>query len=119
MPLRPRSGFTLLELIIALSLGAVILQLLVLMGIVFQNTWSEQFIKIKTNGQFITISERLLKQATTVSTLNQLSLKNVPYAEDLQFTAIAANPKIIKVVLEKKLGKNTYKYQQYLKLGAY
>ena len=119
MSLRVRSGFTLLELIIALSLGAVILQLLVLIGIIFQNTWSEQFLRLKINGQFITISEKLLKQAPNLSSMSELYLKNIPYNEDLQITALAANPKIIKVVLEKKLGKNTYNYQQYLKLGAY
>jgi len=112
-------GLTLLELIIALAISAVVLQLTISMVIVFQKIWDEQFLKNKINHDFMLITERIVKQLPTINDSHKINRANIPYGSDLQITPVAGKPQLIEVILEKKIGQTKYLYHNYFKLGAY
>lgn len=117
---RGHKGLTLLELIIAMAIGVVLVQLIVSIALVFQNTWQEQFTKNKVNANFIVVTERLMNQSAGLNNWNSISLQGIPYRDDIKIEPLSgANHRIAKITINKFIGKYNYIYQQYIKLGAY
>lgn len=112
-------GLTLLELIIAVSIGALVLQLVVAISIVFNKTWSTQFNQNKINNDFMVISERLAKQLPGLANYSQVSKKDLPYADDLVIEPVPGSSKVFKVSAERMINQTKYTYFAYFKTGAY